>query len=41
VRLQARINRDLVTGAVRAPEELVRSLGARVEISRARRKVRA
>jgi NADH-quinone oxidoreductase subunit G len=41
VRLQARINRDLVTGAVRAPEELVRSLGARVEISRARRKVPA
>jgi NADH-quinone oxidoreductase subunit G len=41
VRLEARINRDLVAGAVRVPAEFVRELGARVEISRARRKVPA
>jgi NADH-quinone oxidoreductase subunit G len=41
VQLAARINRDLIAGAVRAPEEHVRELGARVEISRARRKASA
>jgi NADH-quinone oxidoreductase subunit G len=41
VRLEARINRELVAGAVRIAEEFARDLGARVEISRARRKVPA
>jgi NADH-quinone oxidoreductase subunit G len=38
VQLAARINRDLIPGAVRAAEEHVRELGPRVEISRARRR---
>jgi hypothetical protein len=37
VQLAARINRALVPGVARAAEEFVRELGARVEISRARR----
>jgi NADH-quinone oxidoreductase subunit G len=41
VQLAARINRDLSAGVVRAPEDHVRELGARVEISRARKRTRA
>jgi NADH-quinone oxidoreductase subunit G len=41
VQLAARVNRDLVPGVARAAGELVRELGARVEISRARRRVPA
>jgi NADH-quinone oxidoreductase subunit G len=41
VRLAARINRELIAGVVRAPEDHVRELGNRVEISRARKRAQA
>jgi NADH-quinone oxidoreductase subunit G len=41
VQLTARVNRRLVAGVARAPEELVRELGARVEMFRAREKAPA
>ena len=41
VQLTARINRELMPGVVRIADEHATALGARVEISRARRKVRA
>ena len=41
VQLTGRINPKLVAGVVRAPEEFVRELGPRVEISRARGQARA
>jgi NADH-quinone oxidoreductase subunit G len=41
VQLTARINRGLVPGVVRAPEQFVRELGTHAEISRARRKAPA